>query len=314
MKMNRIAVIVLSFTLVSSSICFAGIENNTIKGSSDNICSKFNATMPSGGVADVTIDDSVVNTVGIKDVESLLKTADLLGKDKIHLVTESRLSDQDIKESAKKALFVKNENGDIYGLEVNEAVCNQVGIDEVLGFADEAGEGTIVRITGCVSVDDSKIDLSSFDRCYKNKRASAETVAAGAVGYTIRNGKASKSGDEHKVGNKVLITSVAKGATKKLTTAVKCSFSTTWSGGYDSSAASGLKLTLTQTSELFFSGIKPAITGKNNCRVFYFQKYAQNYKRTQQKIDAKTNEVIGTKVATIVKPTKIVEGSYDTIA
>lgn len=252
----------------------------------------------------IKMDENVSNNVSEKDINTVTNIAKSKGKEKISIVSEELLTKEDLVKSKETALFVYD-NGKVIGVEINQNILEKVEpqiIKDIIQ-SDDLESGESINILAYKYPEETKEGLVETE-------STTETVVQPRGGYVIQNSKATKTGSPYK-GDSKYVTSVAKGQTKTLSSAVtfKCSREVT--GNYYSLASltNGFAATVTFKSETEYSS--EDMTPGTNCRMFYMREYKQNYSRTQKKVDAKTNEVLGTKKATIKKPEYSVEYSKD---
>ena len=231
-----------------------------------------------------------------KDVSDDLLNS--IGPNRISFITEI------LKDSYENAVFVYDDTGKTIYVEIPREVANEMGIEKITGIIDDVQDGATLRIYNYQTVPDNYENVSV-------KSQENGDISTKGVGYIVRTGKAKKSGSEYKSTNKKICT-VARGSSKTLGSKVSVKLDLQLSGSYfNTDVKSGFAPSVTFYSKTIYSGITPEVKSPNNARTFYLQTYRQNYTRKQTKVNAKTNQVIETKTATIKKGSSSAEYSVD---
>ncbi|EOS70906.1 hypothetical protein C818_00914 [Lachnospiraceae bacterium MD308] len=252
----------------------------------------------------IRMEKNVQRDITTEDIETALEIAESKKKNEICIVSNDTLAEKDLFESVEKALFVYD-NGKVAGVEVNPEILEKIDSEIVQDIVDSetVGDGDYVTISDYKEA--GELDEEGYDE----DDLKTETISPKGYGYTYRNGKIINIGKPYKDKDK-LITSVAKGQEKVLSSKVTLTCKRELGGEYyTTSVASGISASVTFKSQVKYAS-RNMEAGKN-CRKFYIRSYKQKCKRTQSKINAKTNAVIGTKTAIIKKPAHSIEYSVD---
>lgn len=286
---NAICLITVGCLLFSTST-FAAQKNTSIKNP-----------------LKINIEESIKKQITDKDIEYVSKITNAMSKEKVNIVSRDVLSREDIVSSNESQLIVYRD-GDLIGLEINPTVVNEIELEVVQDIvnSDTVGNGNYITIYDYHNAEKPNVEAFTEDVNQTNLNEKPEKKG---VGYYIRNGKATKSGKQYK-DKDTYITSVAKGQTKTLEAAMKITRKLELSGSYYSmSVTNGFSATVIFKTKVKYSSENMA--AGTNCRKFYIRTYKQNYKRTQTKVNAKTNAIMGKKTATIKKPSSSAEYSVD---
>ena len=250
------------------------------------------------------VSDDLLNSIKPNKISFITEMEKKKKKSQIVIVNEVSLSEDILKDSYENAVFVYDDTGKTIYVEIPREVANEMGIEKITGIIDDVQDGATLRIYNYQTVPDNYENVSV-------KSQENGDISTKGVGYIVRTGKAKKSGSEYKSTNKKICT-VARGSSKTLGSKVSVKLDLQLSGSYfNTDVKSGFAPSVTFYSKTIYSGITPEVKSPNNARTFYLQTYRQNYTRKQTKVNAKTNQVIETKTATIKKGSSSAEYSVD---
>lgn len=249
------------------------------------------------GETKVIVDSTISEGLSSNDFQNIIKENP--SSDKIKVVSEDKLSTEDIENSSETPLYIIK-NGKFVQILIEPECRNQLSVLETKEILDST-DGSCIHIYEVGESDENEITNI------------AQNAATRATGYYVRTGDPKKTGKPY-ARKDVFAGSVAKGETKKISYSGSIEFSVTSAEStYYSKGAlsSGLraKLSCTITRTLDSKNMKSGC----NSREFRIKYYAQKYTRTQKKIDAKRGTQIGkTRTATVSEPTKYASYSVDT--
>ena len=298
---NLLSFVTLTLIMSFGFICFAAdqcyADSGTVSDTSAFVysASDFDA---------VNISEDLLNSVGEDSISFITDTVDASEKSRIAIVDESSLSKDMLMDSSGTDIFVYDSTGKTVYIETSQEVAAEMEIEKIIGIIDDVQNGATLRIYNYQTATDD-FESSSLES------VESGDVSTNGVGYIVRTGKAQKSGSEYKSSKKKICT-VARGSSKTLGSKVSVKLGLELSGSYfNTDVKSGFSPSVTFYSKTVYSGITPTVESPNNARIFYLQTYRQNYKRKQTKVNAKTNQVIETRTATIKKGSSSAEYSVD---
>ena len=279
-----------------------------------------------GEDVEILIEPTILDEISGEDIAEIINEGLCDTESQVEIVSEDTIAKNGIDSLQGDTAYIYTSDESLIGVTLPEDIDEEdSGVVLELINDSDVRDGDIVNIynieeaieneddVDCneeheITVDSALIDeMDSIDSS-KNNDISPEGVV-----YKITTGKAKKSGSEY-VAKTQFVTSVAKGQKKELGYEFSGSAKTSIEAGACYNVASmkaGLEATVSVKIKAKTTYSASGMAAGKNSREFRVKYFKQKYTRSQTKKNKVTGKKIGTKTATIAKPTRYAEYSID---